>query len=170
MQKPMECKAAEAAMPDLLLDPAAAPAGAQVHVESCAACQGELASMRETMQMLDSWEAPEPSSFWASRMGALLREEQAQPRKGWAGLLERMRTQLWVANRSLKPAVGAAALGLVLAIGGGTWLDLSTPAPVAAPTQASNTVRDLQSLDENAQVFQQLSALDGPENGATGTD
>ncbi len=170
MHKQMECKAAEIAMPDLLLDPAAAPAAARAHVDSCAACQGELASMQETMQLLGSWEAPEPSPFWTVRMGALLREEQAQPRRGWAGMVERLRTQLWVANRSLKPALGAAALGLALAVGGGTWFNLSSPTPAAAPTQASNTVRDLQSLDENAQVFQQLSALDGPENGATGTD
>ena len=167
MQKQTECKAAEAAMPDLLLDPGAAPAAARSHVGACTACQAELASLQDAMQMLDSWEAPEPSPFWSSRMGALLREEQAQPRLGWAGMVERVRTQLWVANRSLKPAVGVAALSLALAVGGGTWFSLSTQNIVATPTQASNTVRDLQSLDENAQVFQQLSSLDGPENGGS---
>ncbi len=172
MQKQVECKAVEAAMPDLLLDPGAAPATARRHLGACTACQAELASLRETMQMLDSWEAPEPSPFWSSRMGALLREEQAQPRRGWAGMVERLRTQLWVTNRSLKPAMGVAALSLALAVGGGTWFslspfNLSTPNAAVTPTEASNTVRDLQSLDENAQVFQQLSSLDGPENSGT---
>lgn len=164
MQKQTECKAAEAAMPDLLLDPGVAPAQARMHVGSCAACQAELASLGETMHMLDSWEAPEPSPFWTARMGALLREEQAQPRRGWAGMVERARTQLWVTNHSLRPAFGVAALSLVLAIGGGTWFGLSTPDSSATPVQASNTVRDLQSLDQNAQVFQQLSTLDSPED------
>ena len=165
MGKQTECKAAEAAMPDLLLDPGAAPAAAQAHVSACSACQAELLSLGETMRMLDSWEAPEPSPFWSARMGALLREEQAQARRGWAGMVERLRTQLWVANRSLKPAVGVAALGVMLAVGGGTWFELATQNTAAVPTQASNTVRDLQSLDQNAQVFQQLSALDAPEDG-----
>lgn len=159
MKHTFDCKSAAAAMPDLLLDPAAAPAEAQAHLEGCTHCQGELAAHQRTMALLDSWEAPEVSPFWDARMGALLREEQARPAPGWAGFKERLRTRLWLSNHSLRPAAGAAALGLILAVGGGTWLDLAM-APTPTPTQASNTVRDLESLNENAQVFQQISSLD----------
>ena len=171
MNKQTECKAVEAAMPDFLFDSGAVQAAARAHMDGCASCQAELASLQGTMQMLDSLEAPEPSPFWMARMGAKLREEQKEPARGWAGFVERLRTRFWLSDRSLKPVAGAAALGLVLVAGGGTWLDLASQQPVvSAPTQASNMVRDLQSLNENAQVFQQLSALDAPDNSATGND
>jgi hypothetical protein len=32
---------------------------------------------------------------------------------------------------------------------------------------SSATVKDLQSLDDNAQVFQQMNSLDQPDNGGT---
>jgi hypothetical protein len=56
-----------------------------------------------------------------------------------------------------------AALGLLLAVCGATWVNLEMQQPASSPIQASNTVRDLQSLNQNAQVFQELSSLDGPD-------
>ena len=171
MKKEAECKAIEAAMPDLLFDPQAAPEAARAHVASCANCRAELDALSGTMLLMDAWEASEPSPFWNARMGALLREEQAKPAHGWAGLRERVRTRLWLSNHKLKPMLaGAAALALVVAAGGGAWLDLATGSGTPASVQASNTVRDLQSLNENAQVFQQMSSLDGPDNGAQNAD
>ena len=161
-----ECKAFAGAMPDLLFDPARASAAAQAHLAACLACQRELSQLQRTMQALEGWHTPEPSPFWNARMGARLREEQAAPARGWSGFSEKLRTRLWLSNHKLNPA-GVAAFGLLLAIGGGTWLNLATqPAPSA---QASNTVRDLQSLNENAQVFQELSALDAPDSGSQST-
>jgi len=168
MSSPMDCKVATAAIPDLLFDPAAASAAAREHLQNCTGCQAELGSMQRTMQVLEHWEAPEPSPFWSARMGAMLREEQARPAGGWAGWMAQLRTRLWVSNYTLRPAAGVA-LGLVMAVGGGTWFELSGQ-PAAPQTQASSTVRDLQSLNENAQVFQQLSALDGPDTGTQGDD
>lgn len=173
MKSASECKAAGAVMPDLLFDPASAPASARAHLAVCASCQEELAELQSTMLLLEHWEAPEPSPFWTSRMGARLREEQAQPRRGLAGILDQWRTRFLLSNYSLKPVAGVAALGLVLAIGGGTWLDVSTQMQthaVSPSVQASNAVRDLQSLNENAQVFQQLSAIDAPDSGSQNSD
>ncbi len=168
----IDCKAMLAAMPDLLFDPDAASMASRAHLENCADCQAELRSMQDTITALEHWEAPEPSPFWSARMGASLREEQARPPSGWAGLMARLRTRLWVSNYTLRPAIGVAALGLVMAVGGGTWFELSSQPDVVPQTQiqASSTVRDLQSLNENAQVFQQLSALDGPDTDAQGND
>ncbi len=171
VKKPEACKNMEAAMPDFLFDPEAVSPAARAHMSTCESCREEVESLQGTMHLLNGWDAPEPSPFWTARMGARLREEQAQPARGWRGFAERWRTRVWLSNRSLKPAAGVAALGLLLAAGGGTWLELAQPAANNAPAvQASNTVRDLQSLDENEQVFQQISALDAPDNGTANSD
>lgn len=161
----MDCRTIEAKLPallpDLLLDPAAVPASTRQHVDGCAACRAtidrELAAHRSTIELLDHWGAPELSPYFSSRMTALLREEQARPR---AGMWERLRSWVLLSNLHMKPMAGAAALGVLLAIGGGAYLDLNQSQPTPPIPQASATVRDLQSLDENAQVFQQMSSLD----------
>ncbi|MBT9332421.1 hypothetical protein [Paracidobacterium acidisoli] len=152
----MICRNVKSNLANLLLEPEAVPVEVRAHVAGCAECGRELAELKATMAMLDTWEAPEPGPFFDARMGALLREaQQAEP----AGFFERLRTRLMYGNtRHLRP-LAAAALVLLLAIGGGTYagfVSSSHPAPAAA----SATVRDLQSLDENAQVFQQMNQLD----------
>ena len=62
--------------------------------------------------------------------------------------------------------LAAGAMATVLVIGGGTFALLENQ-PVAV-AQTSATVRDLQSYDGNAQLFQQLNALDGDEDNGTG--
>ena len=52
----------------------------------------------------------------------------------------------------------AAALAVILLAGGGTYADLSWQA--AHQNRESATLQDLQSLDGNAQVFQQLDSVD----------
>lgn len=166
----IDCKATTAAMADLLFDPAATSAAAREHLQSCTGCKAEFGSMQSAMAVLGHWEAPEPSPFWSARMGARLREEQARPAGGWAKLISQLRTRLWVSNYTLRPMAGVAALGLVMAVGGGTWFELSSQPHPVPQTQASSTVRDLQSLNENAQVFQQISTLDGPDTNTQGND
>jgi hypothetical protein len=89
-------------------------------------------------------------------MAARLRSERdAAP----AGFLERLRARLlYSSNMHLRP-VAAGALALLLLIGGGTFAGFmnSTSSPTVTP---SATIRDLQSLDDNSQVFQQLNTLD----------
>ena len=152
-----------ALLPDFLLDPAAVPAAARQHMDACPTCRAivdrELAGHRAAMQTLEHWDAPEVSPYFFSRMSALLREEQQRPP---AGVLERLRSWLLVSNLNIKPMAGAAALGVLLAIGGGAYLDLTQSQPAPLP-QASETVRDLQSLEDNAQVFQQMSSLDSSD-------
>ncbi len=157
-----------ALLPDLLLDPASVAGSTQQHLQACAGCRAvvdrELRAHRSTIELLGDWAAPEVSPYFHSRMTALLREEQARPR---ASLLERMRSWLLLTNLHMKPVAGVAALGVLLAIGGGAYLDLSQNQPAPAP-QASAIVRDLQSLDENAQVFQQMSTLDAGDDAGSG--
>ena len=153
----MICRNISERMVDLLLDPEQVPDKVRKHVESCPDCARELRELRATMSAMDAWSTPEVSPYFDGRMAVLLREEkQARP----AGLLERLRTRLLFGElvQHLRP-VAAAALALVLAVGGGMYGVLSDHS--APPVQAASPViRDLQSLDENAVVFQQLNAMD----------
>ncbi|MGC2164088.1 MAG: hypothetical protein WA634_19480 [Silvibacterium sp.] len=142
--------------PDLLLDRERVPAAVRAHVEQCTDCSRELAALETTMQTLDGWEGVEPSPFFDARMAARMREARAaQP----SGFLERIRERLlYGSNLHLRP-LAAGALAVMLLIGGGTYAGFEGLHP-ATPVAASATVRDLQSLDENAQVFQEMNSLD----------
>jgi hypothetical protein len=152
----MNCKATKAHMADLLLDPAAVTPAAREHVAACAECSRELHDLTATMQLLDEWEAPEPTPYFDTRLAARLREEQAAPP---ASLWERLRMRLsYSSNLHLRP-IAAGALALLLMIGGGTAVWVQHGAQPAVP-QESAAVHDLQLLDGNAQVYQQLNSLD----------
>jgi hypothetical protein len=151
----MICQKTKAKLIDLLLDEQSVPTEVRKHVEQCPDCSRELESLKAAMQILDTWDAPEPSPFFDARMAARLRSErEAEP----AGFFERMRARLlFGSNLQLRP-VAAGALALLILIGGGTYAGLTFQPTPAANTSAA--VRDLQSLDDNAQVFQQLNVLD----------
>ena len=152
----MICRKVKANLVNLLLDPEAVPADVRDHLKECAACSQELASLESTMSLMEEWQAPEPTDYFDSRLAARLREEQrAEP----AGFLERMRARLlFGSNMSVRP-LAAGVLALLLIIGGGTYAGLMT-SNSSAPVKASATIEDLKSLDDNAQVFQQLTNLD----------
>jgi anti-sigma factor RsiW len=154
----MICQKIKAKMPDLLLAPELVAPEVREHVAACAACGKELEELQATMAALEGWAAPEVSPYFDGRMAAMLREErQARP----AGFLERMRARLLFGNHAPLRPVMAAALALMVAIGGGMYAGFAGHSVEPQPTQvASPVIRDLQSLDENAQVFQQLNAMD----------
>jgi anti-sigma factor RsiW len=147
----------KSSLPDLLLDPQSVAADVQAHVDSCAECARELSELRATMGMLDVWEAPEVSPFFDGRMAALLREEQAAPPAGW---LERMRARWMFGNNMHLRPLAAAALAVMMAAGGGLYVGLSAHSAPPVQQAASPVIDDLQSLDENQQVFQELNTLD----------
>jgi anti-sigma factor RsiW len=133
------------------------------HLAECAGCTAELAEMEATWKLLDEWQAPEPTAFFDAKLYAKLRREQA---KAPASLLERARAWwLYSTNLHMRP-VAAGALAMLLAVGGGTFALLDHEATPVVQTSA--TVRDLQSFDGNAQLFQQLNALDGDEDNGAG--
>lgn len=157
----MICRNVKAKLPDLLLDPESVSAEVRSHVDGCAECNRELREVRAAMAALDGWEAPGVSPYFDSRMAAMLREEQqAHP----ASLLERMRSRLLFGESMHLRPLAAAALALLIAAGGGLYAGFESHP--AQPVQSSSPViRDLQSLDENAQVFQQLNAMDQQDTG-----
>jgi anti-sigma factor RsiW len=153
----MICQDCKSALADLLLDPAA-PSNAAVreHMESCAGCRKEFASLEATFALLDTWEAPEPSPYFDQKLAVRLREAQAEPAEGWfARLKDRV---LFNTGRQFRPAL-AGALALVLLVGGGTFANLSGFHFSAQKPEVSATVNDLQILDKNDQALQTMDQL-----------
>ncbi len=151
----MTCTKVNSKLADLLFEPETVSPDIRAHVESCARCREELAGLKATMNLMDSWEAPEPSVYFDSKLAVRLREEKtAAP----AGVIERF--QAWLqygTNLHLRP-IAATALTVLLAVGGATYAGLSLQHPKAVP--ASAAIRDLQMLDHNAQLIQQLESVD----------
>ena len=145
----------EEMMETLLSGPEAASPEVQEHLRSCAACAQELASFRQTMALLDEWQAPEPSPYFGSRLRARVREEAAAQPAGWLAWLRR-------------PVVAAAAMVLVgvgvSMLEVGNFSDHNTVATndsVVRVNASGNAVNDLQYLDKNAELFSEFDALDG---------
>lgn len=162
----MNCKDCQSVLPDLLLDPGApSNAAARSHIESCAKCNEEFASLESIFALLDTWKAPEPSPYFDQKLAVRLREEQAMPPAGW---FERLKSRLlFNTGRQFRPAL-AGALALALIVGGGTFANLSRLGD-SRPPEASATVQDLQILDKNDQALQAMDQLlqdDGPADDA----
>lgn len=139
----------EELMEAVLSGPELAMPAVQEHLASCAACAKELASLRETMNLLDEWHAPEPSPYFSVRLRARLREEQARHSASWLGWLRR-------------PAVVTAAAAL-FAVGvgmleGAHWKN--SHVETVANAGQSQAVSDLQYLDNHVDLLANFDALD----------
>jgi anti-sigma factor RsiW len=166
MNTMVDCTTMRSQMADLLLDPATVAAEVHAHAKNCARCHKELAELQATMAALDAWEAPEPNPYFLTRFKARLSEERAlEP----VGLLAR-----WVArfragvnygpSKQLRP-LAATASTLLLLIGSGTYLGLTNWTRPAQPQTEATVVNDLQTMDNNAQVLDQLESLSNNEDG-----
>jgi hypothetical protein len=156
----MNCKVCQTVLPDLLLDPAGpVAASAQLHLDACPACKQEFHALQATFNLLDTWEAPEPSTYFDQKLAVRLREEQSAPPESW---FERLRDRiLFNTGRQFRPAL-TGALALALLVGGGTAANLfSHPSGRRANygSSYSATVNDLQILDKNAQALQTMDQL-----------
>lgn len=145
-------------MEAVLSGPESVSSSARQHLQSCAACSQELASMQQTMAVLDEWQAPQPSPYFSSRLRARLREESAKTPSPWLAWIRR-------------PMLATAAVALI-ALGAGLLqsgrLNLSGTSTMAGNngvvvrTAGTETaVTDLQYLDNNAELFTDFDALDG---------
>ncbi len=147
----MNCKQAREYLLDV--DAGQAPAPVEEHLRSCAACAAQLASLRQTMSLLDSWKVPEPSPYFESRLRARLRE-QAAARVGWWEMLR-------------KPAL-ALALTVIAAmsvmIHGGQAVQTNprntSTATIKFVAKPGTAVGDLQMLDRNHDLLANIELLD----------
>lgn len=157
----MNCKE----MGDRLLDLAAGtvPDGeTERHLQTCEACAEKLASLVQTMSLLDEWQAPEPSPYFDSRLQARLREEAAKPATSWL---------VWLR----KPVLAFAMVGLMAV---GVTLYQHRPAQVSdqqiqavqVNVQPGSAVSDLQNLDNNHDLYANFDLLDEIDGQDTGQD
>ncbi len=143
----------EQLMESVLSGPELASPAVQEHLATCSVCAQEVVSLRQTMSLLDEWQAPEPSPYFSTRVRARVREERANERPGWLAWLRR-------------PAVMTAAAAL-LAVGvgmleGAHWKSDHQQRLAGNNNAAVNVsaVSDLQYLDSNADLFSDFDALD----------
>jgi hypothetical protein len=164
-QLKQKCNGMDSKLADLLLDPNAVPAKVKAHVEECAGCREELAELAGTMALLDTWEAPEPSPYFLSRLDARMREERQAAPEGW---FARLRDRLTYGPSMHVRPLAAMALAVMLLVGGGTYMGVndmngfSTPGATASAQPA--VVHDLQTLDNNAQLLDQMEAMSTPSD------
>ena len=156
------CTGMESKLADLLLDPESVPAKVRDHVDGCANCRKELAELRATMGLMDGWEAPDPGPYFLTRLDARMREERAAVPASW---LERLRARISYGPSMHVRPLAAMALTVVLLVGGGAYLDVTNwDQPATAPPQTA-VVHDLQTLDNNAQLLDQMEAMSNSDNG-----
>ncbi len=150
----MECKHVHELLFDL--EAGQAPAAVDAHVRSCGACAAELAALRKTMSLLDSWTVPEPTPYFDTRLQARL-HEQANERVSWWAMIRR-------------PAM-ALAFTLLVAVG----VSIQSGRPIGSSNQANNlrngrfvvvsaqpgtAVGDLQALDKDHDLIANIELLD----------
>jgi hypothetical protein len=160
------CTGMESKLADLLLDPHSAPAKVQTHVAECDGCRGELDKLKATMELLGTWQAPEPNPYFLTRFEARMREEREAAPSGWlAAVIARLRAGFAYGPGLRVRPLAAMALTVMLLVGGGTYLDLTDwNRPVQTAGQPA-VVHDLQILDNNAQLLDQMEALSTKDNG-----
>jgi hypothetical protein len=163
-----KCTAMEEKLAEMLLEPEAAPAKVRTHVAECASCQKELDELRSTMGLMDGWTAPEPSAYFMTRLNARMRDEREAPPQSW---FERIRAR-YVYGPSLHARpLAAMALTVMLLVGGGAYLGMTNiEQPPTKQSAEANVVRDLQTLDSNAQVLDQLEAISDNPNDVIDND
>jgi hypothetical protein len=151
MNSNVNCDEIRERMPDIAAGLTAATAEESQHLASCEACAGKLAEFRQTMALLDEWQAPEPSSYFDTRLQARLREEMAKPQAGWLHWLRRP-----VLAGALTLALGVS-VGLFFARNGGIY---QQPGPDISDNEPGTAVSDLQALDKNQDVYSDFDLLD----------
>jgi hypothetical protein len=158
----MKCDEIREMMPDLASGLMETTPKIGEHLAGCGACTEKLEEFRQTMALLEEWQAPEPSPYFDVRLQARLREEMAKPQVGWWGWLRR-------------PALAAA---LTVLIGVGVGLFFTTNSRMYKPaheelatvemqmpqsTGPGTAVSDLQSLEKNHDLYSDFDLLDDLE-------
>ena len=129
----------------------------KAHMASCGACEQEFESLRSTMNVLDTWTAPEPSQYFDVRLRARLREAKEQEQHG---VVARWLEKIGIGRLSWKP-ITAAAFTMILAVGGGLYVVNESSHSVSREhAKLECPVTDLQALDQNQQVLNALQDLD----------
>ena len=127
-------------------------AGLDEHLSSCASCARELESMRQTMALLDEWQAPEPSPYFDSRLRARVREAAAEPRS-W---LE------WLRGPAVAFALAVLMMASIALFRNAPDHQEIAKGPPNPPNvvQTGTAVSDLQELEHDGDMYANFDMLD----------
>ena len=147
----MTCHEIRELMPDLAADMNAPTAETKEHLQACGECAGKLEALRQTMKLLDEWQAPEPSPYFDTRLQAHLREEIAKPAAGWLH---------WLRKPALALSLGIAMIvSITFFRGDGTVHRAAVDTANVQPVPGT-AVGDLQALDKNHDLYSDFDVLD----------
>jgi anti-sigma factor RsiW len=144
--------------------PQMATAEVRLHLAGCSACSEEWKAMQQTMALLDEWQAPEPSPYFATRLRARVREEAQQP----VGFAARLRNVFGTAFLAGRTAALASAMAVLL-LGGIVMFRSAQDSGEQHPLHASEAmvsadrgtpVADLETLDKNFDIYSSFDLLD----------
>jgi hypothetical protein len=156
----MKCEEIREVMPDVASGLMEATPEIGSHLAGCGACAAKMEEFRQTMALLDEWQAPEPSPYFDVRLQARLREEMAKPQAGWLAWFRR--------------PVLAAALTVLMAVGVGLFFNkndqgykpgdniIAANDPVQS-AEPGTAVSDLQALEKNHDLYSDFDLLDDLE-------
>lgn len=155
----MNCNDIRELLPDLAAGIDAGTAEIQEHLASCASCAAKLQGFKQTMALLDEWQAPEPSPYFDTRLAARLREEMARPAAGWLAWLRR---PAWAMSLAAFLLVGGLLIGYRASRPYLTEMGSISTAPPAlsVPVVPGSAVGDLQALDKNNDLYADFDVLD----------
>ena len=125
----------------------------KAHLEFCTECAGKLEAFRQTMSLLDEWQAPEPSPYFDVRLRARLREESATQSAGW---LRWLRRPVLAASFALLMVVSVT----MVRMNSGERGSNSGASPVAVMSEPGTAVGDLQALEKNQNLYSDFDVLD----------
>jgi anti-sigma factor RsiW len=130
----------------------------QTHISSCSACAAKLQGFRQTMALLDQWQAPDPGPYFDTRLGALIRQEIARPA---TGRLPWLRRPALAASLGVVVVAGALVVNnrAILFPGSAEKLAISVPVP-GVPAEPGTAVGDLQALEWNHELYADFDVLD----------
>jgi hypothetical protein len=131
------------------------------HIASCPACTAQLHQLKQTMALLDQWQAPEPSLYFDVRLQARLREEMALP--------PIPSYRRWLRSVPMHPAWAMSLATVLFAVAlissnrsylSQTDTIATKPPVVGLPTQPGTAVADLQALESNNELYADFDVLD----------
>ncbi len=151
----MNCDEVRERLPDVAAGMDTEGPGVKTHLSSCATCAAKLQGLRQTMALLDEWQAPEPSAYFDTRLQARMREEMARSASGW---LSWMRRPAWAASLAAVMVAG----GLMVTNRGMLFPEqMAINAPIIpGPVEPGTAVGDLQALDKNHELYADFDMLD----------
>jgi len=89
-------------------------------------------------------------------LDAKMREERRAEPAGW---LARLRARFTYGPSMHVRPLAAMAMALLLLVGGGTYMGVTDGGEITQPTGQTAVVHDLQTLDNNAQLLDQMEAV-----------